>query len=151
MDSHRRTLVNQAVLFTVGLPSPAFRTLRECVVSFYDDVHHGLPGTVTGAGGTSTVTDSARANSSNLTADEYVDSETSLILAPNAVTDTNPVVVTGWTPGTGAFNIAPSITATTAAQPYLLCNLRGNGYPFRDVKAKPDRMAGRAADAVRGG
>jgi len=128
------TLVNQAVLFTVGLPSPAFRTLRECVVSFYDELHDGLPGTVTSPGGTSTITDAARANS-NFTADEYVDSEI-LILAPNAVTDTNPVVVTSWTPGTGAFNIAPSITATTAAQPYLLCNLRGNGYPFRDVKAK---------------
>ena len=128
------TLVNQAVLFTVGLPSPAFRTLRECVVSFYDELHDGLPGTVTAPGGTTTITDSARANS-NLTADEYVDSEI-LILAPGAATDTNPVVVTSWTPGTGAFAINATITATTSGQNYLLCNLRGNGYPFRDVKAK---------------
>lgn len=128
------TLVNQAVLFTVGLPSPAFKSMREIVTSVYDELHDGLPGTVTGAGGTSTITDSKRANS-NFTADEYVDSEI-LVLAPNSVTDTNPVVVTSWTPGTGAFNITPSITATTSAQPYLLCNLRGNGYPFRDVWAK---------------
>ncbi|MEG7616788.1 hypothetical protein U2069_14875, partial [Listeria monocytogenes] len=26
--------------------------------------------------------------------------------------------------------------ATTLNQPYLLCNLRGQGYPFRDVRAK---------------
>lgn len=128
------TLVDQSVLFTVGLPSPAYKSLRECVVAFYDELHDGLPGTVTSPGGTSTLTDSKRANS-NLTADEYVDSEI-LVLAPNAVTDTNPVVVTSWTPGTGAFAIAPSITATTDAQAYLLCNLRGQGYPFRDVKAK---------------
>lgn len=128
------TLVNQAVLFTVGLPSPAFKTLRECVVSFYDELHDGLYGTATGNGSTSTLVDSARANS-NLTADEYVDSEL-LFLAPGAVTDANPATVTSWTPGTGTFTFAPVVTSTTSGQAYLLCNLRGQGYPFRDVRNK---------------
>lgn len=128
------TLVDQSVLFTVGLPSPVYKSLRECVVAFYDELHDGLYGVATGNGSTSTITDSGRANS-NLTADEYVDSEI-LILAPGAVADANPVTVTSWTPGTGVFTFAPNITATTSGQAYLLCNLRGNGYPFRDVRAK---------------
>lgn len=128
------TLVNQTVLFTVGLPSPAFKTMRECVVSIYDELHDGLYGTFSGNGSTSTFVDAARANS-NLTADEYVDSEL-LILAPGAVTDTNPVVITTWTPGTGTFTFAPVVTSTITGQAYLLCNLRGQGYPFRDVRSK---------------
>ena len=128
------TLGAQTVVFTVGVPSPVHKTLRECLVALYDELHDGLPGTTSSLGTTTTAVDSRRVNT-NLTADEYVDSEL-LLLAPGSVTDANPLVVTSFTPASGTFTFAPAVTAVASGTPYLLCNLRGQGYPVRDVRAK---------------
>lgn len=131
-ESGTIVLANQAVYFTVGRASPAHRTLRDCVADFGVELGWALEGTSTSNGSTSTLVDSGRANS-NLTSDEWIDSEI-LILEPNAVTDRNPVTVTGFTPASGTFTFTPTITSTTSGQDYLLLNLRGNGQNFARLK-----------------
>lgn len=125
-------LVNQTQLFTVGWPSPNHRTLRDCVVDLAIELEWGLEGTATSNGSTTALVDSGRANS-NLTTDEWIDSEI-LVLEPNAVGDRNPVTVTDFTPASGTFTITPAITATTSGQDYLLMNARGNGRSFARLK-----------------
>ena len=131
-ESGTIVLDDQVVLFTVGALSPSHRTLRDCIVDFAVELDWGLEGTTTDNGSTTTLVDSGRANS-NLTTDEWIDSEI-LVLEPNAVTDRNPVTVTAFTPASGTFTITPAITSTTSGQDYLLMNLRGNGKNFARLK-----------------
>lgn len=125
-------LDDQTQLFTVGSPSPVHRTLRDCVVDLAIELDWGIEGITTGSGSTTTLVDSGRANS-NLTSDEWIDSEI-LILEPGAVTDRNPVTVTAFTPASGTFTVTPAITSTVSGQDYLMMNLRGNGKSFARLK-----------------
>lgn len=125
-------LDDQVVLFTVGVIPPNHRTLRECVVDLAIELDAGVEGTATGNGSTTTLVDSGRANS-NLAATEWVDSEL-LVLKPGAVTDRNPVTVTGFTPASGTFTFTPAITSTTTGEDYLLLNLRGKGISYGKLK-----------------
>lgn len=122
------TYGQQDLYFVVGPSSPNYRTLRECLEDLGVELDWALPGTTTGNGSTTTLVDSGRANS-NLSSDEWVDSEL-LILEPGAATDRNPVTVTAFAPTTGTFTFTPAITSTTTGQDYLILNARGSGRSY---------------------
>ena len=134
------TLAAQAGTFVVGVGD--LWTLRELYTTVRRGLRDGWTGTTSGNGSTTTAVASKFAWGSN---NRWLASEL-FFFEPGALTDENPVRVTGFAAASGTFTFTPAITSTVAGLDFILGNREGQGWTHDEVTdaiAKAVRRAGR--------
>lgn len=133
------TLAAQSGGFTVGVVPPEYTTLRQLLVRVAQSLSCGEQSTTDASGSTTTLKD-ARWYATGYASNEFVGDEI-LFLEPGAVTDPNPVRVTGFDPTTGTtgtLTFTPAVMSTVSGQDYLLIRAGSKRLRYQQLRGAID-------------